>query len=288
MKSICIKTNNFDTLDYLLNLINTIEQDNVCFSCNEFKLYKNTIVHYTGNNQDLFCAELANVLSYLVIDKFEEDILKRLIFNNYFYFNSIERSTVLKICLELLSENSDFSLGNRHQLLFDSFYNYICDHKSIVLDGFINFRLKNYVSFLDSILDIAVNKFIVEREYLEFISLLKLYINSQRSNVEYVHLVYYDMQSILLDQDKNIINLDENMFSAKYLSDITFSSNDYALNTLLTMLPKKIYVHLIDNATDEFINTLQLVFENKIEICTDCNICRIYKNANKVVEKKGQ
>lgn len=278
MKSLCIKTNNNHILDYLLNLFNDIEQDNICFSCNEFKLYKNIIIHYTGNDSELFYTNLSTILSYLVIDNFEEKILKKLILNDYFYFNSSEVDSILKICSDLLESEEEFSLINRQHLLFDSFYEYISSHNNIVLTGFIHFRLKKYFDFLDSVLNIAVNKFIVEREYLEFISLLKMYINSQISNTNCIHLIYYDTNSILLDEDKNIINIEENMLNAKYLSDITFSSNDYALNTLLSLLPNKIYIHLIDNSVDEFINTLQLIFENKIELCTDCSICQVYKS----------
>ena len=72
------------------------------------------------------------------------------------------------------------------------------------------------------------------------------------------------------------------MVKAKYLSDISFSSNDYMLNSLLTLLPRKIYIHLIDNCIDEFINTLNLIFEKRISICTNCNICNFYKNIKKV------
>ena len=74
---------------------------------------------------------------------------------------------------------------------------------------------------------------------------------------------------------------------SKYLSDISFSSNDYALNSLLTLLPKKIYIHLIDNVIDEFIHTLGLIFEDRAQICTDCNICRLYKNS-KIKKNKGE
>ena len=62
------------------------------------------------------------------------------------------------------------------------------------------------------------------------------------------------------------------------MSDITFSSNDYALNTLLTLLPKKIYIHLLDNYVDEFVHTLGLIFDGRVEICTDCDICKLYKS----------
>ena len=80
-----------------------------------------------------------------------------------------------------------------------------------------------------------------------------------------------------LDENKNLIVVNDDIFKAKILSDITFSSNDYILNSLLTLLPKKIYIHLVDNYKDEFINTLQLVFENKVNLCTECNICQLYK-----------
>jgi len=50
------------------------------------------------------------------------------------------------------------------------------------------------------------------------------------------------------------------------LSDISFSNNDYILNTLLSILPSKIIIHLQNNYIDEFINTLALIFENKVEI----------------------
>lgn len=87
-----------------------------------------------------------------------------------------------------------------------------------------------------------------------------------------------DGESVLLDNEKNIIPVEDEIFKAKYLSDISFSSNDYALNTLLNLTPKKLIIHLIDNEPeDEFINTLKLIFENRYEICTDCNICSTFK-----------
>ena len=45
MKSICIKTNNSHILDYLQKELNVIELNNICFTCNEFKNYKNIITY---------------------------------------------------------------------------------------------------------------------------------------------------------------------------------------------------------------------------------------------------
>ena len=278
MKSICIKTNNENLLDYLLNELDYIEVKPVAISKNQFKNYKNIIIHYSGNDNKKFVHEVSCILSCLVIDELEESFLKMILLKNYFYFNSTEMKHILELCYEIFSDDFNTYFDKKYNLLIESFENYLVTNKSIILTGFINFRIKNYMTILEDVVDEAVNSFVVEKEYLEFISLLKMYVNSQNSNCDIVHLIYNNNNSTLLDKDKNQINVSDDIFKAKYLSDISFSSNDYALNTLLTLIPKKIYIHLIDNCIDEFIHTISLIFENKVEICTDCSICKIYKN----------
>lgn len=278
MKSICIKTNNENLLNYLLNELNYIEIKPVLISTNKFKNYKNIIIHYSGNDNQKFIHEVSCILSCLVIDELEEKFIKQSLIKNYFYFDSDERKHIIEICFEIFTDDFNLYFDKKYNCLINDFEFYLTNNKSIVLDGFLNFRIKDYLKILENVVDEAVNNFVIEKEYLEFISLLKMYINSQNSNCDIVHLVYTNETSILLDKDKNIINVSDDIFKAKYLSDISFSSNDYALNTLLTLIPKKIYIHLINNCIDEFIHTLSLIFENRVEICTDCSICKIYKN----------
>lgn len=285
MKSICIKTNNENLLDYLLNELDYIEVKPVAISKNQFKNYKNIIIHYSGNDNKKFVHEVSCILSCLVIDELEESFLKMILLKNYFYFNSTEMKHILELCYEIFSDDFNTYFDKKYNLLIESFENYLVTNKSIILTGFINFRIKNYMTILEDVVDEAVNSFVVEKEYLEFISLLKMYVNSQNSNCDIVHLIYNNNNSTLLDKDKNQINVSDDIFKAKYLSDISFSSNDYALNTLLTLIPKKIYIHLIDNCIDEFIHTISLIFENKVEICTDCSICKIYKNNSINIKK---
>ena len=258
MKSLCIKTNSSILLEYLLNELNSLNLESVCFSTNQFKHYKNVIIHYTGDNNNLFLDKICSILSFLVIDELESDFLNRILLQNYFYFDINERNQILDVYFDITT--NDFST---------------------IFKGFTNFRIQSYFKILDDILGEAVNNFIIEKEYLEFISLLRLYINSQPSGCEVVHIIYSNSDSILIDENKKLINMSEDVFKSKYLSDITFSSNDYTLNALLTLIPKRIYIHLINSYIDEFIHTLQAVFENRVTICTDCNICRLYKTSKK-------
>ena len=280
MKSLCIKSNNSNCLNYLLNEFENLNIGNICFSFNKFKNYKNAIIHYTGTNNELFFSSISTILTNLVIDQFEKDLIKKYIFHNHCYFDKLERQKILNLYFELCKYNTDY-YNKKFNTLFELFLNYIKNSKTIVLNGFINFRLKAYYAVIEEIVDEAINNFIVEREYLEFISLLKLYISSQQSTTSIVHLIYFNNYSILLDENKNIINVSDEIFKAKYLSDISFSFNDYTLNSLLTLIPNKIYIHLIDNYQDEFINTLKLIFEKRVVLCTDCNLCKLYKTFDK-------
>ncbi len=277
MKSICIKTNNETLLTYLLNELKLCNLEDICFSRKQFKHYNNIIIHYSGNYTDKFLHFLADTLSYMVIDELEELFLKDIISQNFFYFDVLEKHKILENCFDICSDNYTQYFDKKFSYLNKQFYLYFKENKSIVLTGFIYFRLKKYFLILDEIVEEAVNEFMLEKEYLEFISLLKLYINSQNYQTECLHLVYVQDKPILLDKNMNSIDIKEHFFDAKYLSDISFSTNDYLLNSLLTLLPKKIYIHLINHNLDEFLNTLILIFEERVELCPDCPICNLYQ-----------
>lgn len=284
MKSICIKLNSKKTTKYLLEQIDNIKIDDVYFSCKKFKLFYNIIVHYKGKNDYLFLRNLSKVVSKFIISFFEEIIIKSLIKNEYFYFDEIEQNRILNIAEQDLYDSAEaiYLPKEREKLIYKNLYNYISTNHSIYLKGFIVFRIKAYFDSLLEQIDKSVNKYIVEKEYTEFISILKLYINSETSNCNEVHLIYNTLKPILLDENKNIINIKEDLLNKKYLSDISFSNNDFMLNTLLNLIPKKINVHLIEKNTDEFINTIKLIFEDRVSICTDCTICNIYKKSHAI------
>lgn len=277
MKSYCIKTDNEEIIEYLLNKISKLDIPNIYYCNKSFKIYENVILHYKDNNIEQFNNLVAQLITEVIIKFYQEKILKRIINVNYFYFDEFERKIILENCDEFIKQEEE----EITETVFVGVEEYILEHKNIVIEGVANFRINEYIKILDNIVDMAVNKYIIEKEYREFINLLKVYVDSTSSKTDMLHLIYTNGESILLDRDKNIIQVDYNLSNAKYLSDITFSSNDIALNTLLSLLPKKIEVHLI-NGEDEFINTLKLIFENRIKICTSCNICKTYRALNNI------
>lgn len=281
MKSICVKTNNIDIINYLQKSFENINIDETYISIRKFKHFNNIIIHHKGNESTKFYNYISNYITKAIIKFYEENLIYRNISFNYFYFNSYEKKKILENALNLINENENSIL--RYDYINNEIFKTIINKHSIYLQGFINFNLSNYNEFLNNQIDISVNKFLIDKEYLEFVNILKLYIKSEAENskTEHLHLIYQNKISIITDDNQNIISYNDNITKAKYVSDISFSSNDLALNTLLNIIPKSITIHLVDGYTDEFINTLKLIFGEKAKICEDCDICAIYKKKQK-------
>lgn len=277
MKSLCIKTNNQKIIHYLLKELEETNIDNTYISVKDFHHFSNIILHYKGDYHTVFINTISNLLTKTIILFYEKDLIKDFVHFNYFYFNGMEQNKIMHNALELLNEYE--SLNTKYDFINNELFTYLLNHHSLPLNGFIHFRLSHYLNFINEKIDVAVNQFLIDKEYLEFVNILRLYINSESINsyTEHLHLIYKDKDSIIINDKKEIISCNDNLTKAKYISDISFSSNDLALNTLLNLLPKKITVHLIDGYQDEFINTLQLIFQDKVIICEDCNICSMYR-----------
>ena len=276
MKSFCIKTNNNAILEYLLDKLDYLELEEVKYSKNKFKIYSNIIVHYIGEKISFFDEKLSSIITDTILKFYTEKMIKKIINFDYFYFEEYEKKIIIQNCCEIIESSEYEQISKEKEYIHEAVLQYVIENKSMILEGFVNFRIKEYIKYLDSIVDIAVNKYIIEKEYNEFISLLRMYINSKKSNIKNLHLIYGKSELTILDENKNIVPLCKEIYNAKFLSDIIFSENDYALNTLLTLLPQRIEIHLLDSE-DEFIKTVKLIFEDRVYICRECNICRTYK-----------
>ena len=278
MTSFFIKTNNIKVIDYIINALNKINFNNIIFSKKEFSKYTNIILHYVGNDLDGFYNEISNILCHCILDIYEPIIIRNTILLEYFYFDILDIEIIEQNCYELLQENQStftaehftlFKSNNHYEdregVLWTEILKYITSHKSIVLDGFVKFRLKKYLQYIEDVIDNAVNQFVIDKEYNDFIKLIKMYIDSKPSSKNTVYLIYDHGESTLLDENDEVINCNRTILDASYLSDISFSSNDYTLNSLLSILPKKLIIRLL-SPEDEFIHTLKLIFENRVII----------------------
>lgn len=164
MKSFCIKTNSNQKKNFLLKQLEEIHLNDFYISCYEFKIFKNIIIHYTGENIINFQKELSKKIANTIVKFYDEELLNRIIKKNYFYLSDTEQETINRISYKILNA-SKVSDNFGEEILSELIYEYVNENKKMILDGFVNFRIKEYIETLDYIVELAVTS------YLNFIDL---------------------------------------------------------------------------------------------------------------------
>ena len=159
MKSICLKTNNEEVIKFIIKNLETNFED-IVISSNKFKIFKNVIVHYKGDNEKSFLIKISELISQIIEIFYEEKILDKIIDENYFYFEDFEKEVILKIC-EKIIELQEANLAYKKEILKGLVYEYFLDNKIMILDGFINFRTKPYLEVLDYVVDTSVTNYVI-------------------------------------------------------------------------------------------------------------------------------
>lgn len=155
MKTICIKTISDENIDYIINLLEQLPIS-IYISNYRFKVYDNLIIHYVEKeNVDMFYEVISNILKKLIEDNYEEEFLRKIIERNYFYLSSLERKYILEISIKVL-DLPDEKIGRKREVLKEIIKNYLLENKKIVIEGFMNFRIKEYKDLLEKIVEVSV------------------------------------------------------------------------------------------------------------------------------------
>ncbi len=240
---------------------------------------------------NMFNINIANVLYEIVIDEFYKKDMEIFLGDTYFFLkydeikeikeNSIK---VLKGKETIIDENSIYYM-NKKNIIIDKIVKCIIENKEININGFITFRMKELKDDLEKIIDKIVEKYMAEKEYNEFIKLLKYFVEIQDSKVEEIDIIIKEDGKYSI-QDKDGNDIEQKVFSD--LSDLKYKENtnmdDMIISMLITNSPEKIIIHCRDNCRNlDLIDTIKKVFTNRVEMCDNCKICEKIKHSfNKV------
>lgn len=219
---------------------------------------------------DLYCS---NILYRVSIKEYKQKEFFEYMTENYFCLSSDEIIEVEYKCMKvLISENILFDEYNIYCLniineIVEKIKECIKETHQINIEGFIRFRMKDIASKIEMIIDKVVESYMIEKEYNEFIKLLKYFVNIQDSKIESVE--------IILDDDGEYKILDENgndifLNFTQDLSDLSFRANtnveDVIISGLITNCPRRILITNKENCKNkEFVDTIVNVFGERVE-----------------------
>ena len=223
----------------------------------------------------------ANILYQIIVDNFQIDSINKIIKDNYYYFKKEEIENISGKCMDILngtniSSNENYLLYlNRKNRVIKKILEYINDYSDIVIEGFLRFRLREFNDDLEDIVDKVVEEYLVQREYNEFIKLLKYFVEIQESKIEIVNIVIESNGSYCM-YDNNCNEITQELLSDLANESIRGEANydDLLVSSLITVAPRDIIIHNMSNVRNkEIIETIKNVFCDRIRICSGCDLC---------------
>jgi putative sporulation protein YtxC len=229
----------------------------------------------------IFNLYIANILYNVVIDEFYKKDMQSFLTDTYFFLKYDEIKEIKQLSVEalksegaILNENMVY-FRNRKNNILKKIIECIKENQEINIKGFITFRMKELREDLEGIIDKVVESYMVEKEYNEFIKLLKYFVEIQESKIEKVNIIIGKDGSYLVEDSfgKNIMEeLFNELSDAKYSG--TVSIDDMLISGLITNSPASIVIHGIENCINkELIDTIKNVFGERTTFCNKCERC---------------
>lgn len=223
---------------------------------------------------------IANIIYKEVIIEYRKRELLEYLTENYFFLRHDE---IIEIDLEInqillgrkkISDDTGILFQNRINSLNDVIKDFMMDEGQINIDGFIRFRLKTMKDDIQSIVDKAVEIYMIEKEYNEFIKLLKYFVEIQESKLEVVNIIIKRNGEYLVE-DENGKNLFDEFIKELIESKESIDANpeDVIISGLITNAPRHVYITNKEYCLNkEFLNTISAVFGERVAFRTNIKI----------------
>lgn len=230
------------------------------------------------NSEDVAFLQLkiSEILTEYIISFEEESLLKSLINLDYAFLNISEKSDILNTAIKLIkNHDNDFLrmliLLKRRFLIKQNILEYLSENNYMNLSGFIQFRLSSYKKMLLELIQKVVDDYNLQKEYKEFIDMLKCFVESQKNRSPKLHVIFEENGEYLIldEKNKNITkNCFEEFIETKEKNNL--NNEDVLISSLITLAPRKLLLHFeSENYNKKIVNTIEQIFENKVSISSE-------------------
>lgn len=219
--------------------------------------------------------ELARLLGELIVERVEPELLRRTVRRHYGYLEEGLRERLVQAARQLLERGAavpePFRGPARKALVCARLREHLDQSNTVHLEGFIRFRLKDYLEALEAAVDRAVEDHLVEREHGEFIRLLRHFVQLQEPRPEAVHVVCRPGGDVAL--------LHGDGTDAGAAAEVTVAAGDVEggealLSALVGLAPRRVVLHEgAGRLGREAAESLRQVFEGALHTCRGCRLC---------------
>ena len=220
---------------------------------------------------------ISEILYKIVIKNYKEKELFEFLTDTYFFLKQEEIIEVEKNVMDVFYQKAAIKdevsvyCENKINKIISNIKECLDENNEFNINGFITFRMKELKDDIERVVDKVIEKYMIEKEYKEFIKLLKYFVDIQDSKIERV--------DIIINKDGGYSVLDENNTDlfGEFIKDLTdcklgvdANVEDIIISGLITNAPKKINIFKKKYCTNnEFIDTIVNVFEKRVEFINE-------------------
>jgi len=217
----------------------------------------------------------ANVLADFLVDEWEQQVLKQMVAKDFGYFSSDEQRKILKLSDKILNGEDLYALSRKVKLR-ENIQDYLEQNRHINADGFLRFRMGAYLNDLRDSLSKAVDEYLVEKEYSEFIRLLRYFVEIQDPKLPLVHVIMRQNGTCQIYDENRKQLQHEYLENFEAGADPEVSYEDLLISALITLAPESIILHTSSfEAKQEMCDTIKSIFEGRVQECVKCDLCEI-------------
>ncbi|UJF34539.1 putative sporulation protein YtxC [Paenibacillus hexagrammi] len=230
---------------------------------------------------------LSQALARHIMKEKEPQLLRDLISKEFKFEAKEDVDSIIGYCDQMLNGDADLaessyssqasSAARRSTLLTQLLIQYLDESDECNLDGFLNFRLQEYVGELREIVEYAVDEFMMDRQYQEFISLLQYFVYIQEAKIPAAHLIHKGGHEFTILNDR-LEPIDTSDIDATFKLEVLekdLNFEDMIVSTLISVSPANIYIHTREPELS-IIKTISQIFEDRTTLCSYCRLCESF------------
>lgn len=180
----------------------------------------------------------------------------------------------IKCCHSSESLNMLMNFGRKSRIS-SRIMGYIDEAPQLVVEGFITFWMQDYMTEIKFAVEVAVEELRNEKEYNEFVNLLRYFVETQPAKVQEVNLLM-GRNGVFYLWDSAGTKIDES-YMDYYLEDMLMEEidlDDVLVSILVTIAPRRIIIHESNAvASKESVTMIRNVFQERIVTCPGCERC---------------
>jgi len=226
----------------------------------------------TGSVAYCFLDCLASGFTNIFINQYKLKVIDSAL-KKYHYLNCEEKKLIIKNSLHKFTEKTNIFEKRWKAVINQRLLCYFYEYHSLNIDGFFAFRLQDFRREIEKIVEDTIEDFLIEKEYEDFLRLIRHFVKNAKSKFDMVHLIFFKHNYFRLYNEK-MIPIDTNPIPLSYLdNDINFE--DILISSLISIAPKSVTIHKAAIKSEKsMLNTIINIFgEKEVILCKGCPKC---------------